>query len=71
MTLHEDILLCERVRAGRCERLFAVLDELTLTYCVTVRVDGGHGRRLRSHFSTLRAARSWAAAYADGGSAGP
>lgn len=62
MTLRDDIFLCEQVRSGRRLRLFAVLDELTLTYTVTLRVDGERSRPLRSHLPSLQQARDCAAA---------
>jgi hypothetical protein len=56
MQIRGHIPLCDE------HRLFAVLDELTLTYAVVERGPGGETRTVRRHLSSLREARAWARA---------
>jgi hypothetical protein len=63
MTLANPIRLplCEYDDALGRQSLSAVIDELTLTYCVVDR----ESRPLRKHLPSLREARRWACAYRD------
>jgi hypothetical protein len=58
-----DILLCEYENAEGPRQLRAVLDELTLTYCVVERRSDGDVRRLRRYVPSVHEARRWAMAY--------
>src|SRR4051812_7884523 len=60
-TPHE-VLLCDDIDANQ---LWAVLDELTLTYSVVFRTRSGSSRALRRHVASLREARAWAGGYQD------
>jgi hypothetical protein len=51
--------LCEYDDALGRQTLSAVIDEVTLTYCVVDR----ESRTLREHLPSLQEARRWAAAY--------
>jgi hypothetical protein len=54
-----EVLLCDH--AGG--RVYAVVDELTLTYAVVLRASDGSDRSLRRHVASLREARAWAHRY--------
>lgn len=65
VTMNQDkIFLCEYGDAGTHRRLFAVFDDLSLTYEVIEGSPDGEFRRLRRHLMSLRAARAWADRYA-------
>jgi hypothetical protein len=57
--------LCDYKSANDWYQLWAVLDELTLTYSVCVRTPDGSSRALRRHVASLRDARAWAGGYRD------
>jgi len=57
--------LCDYENADDWYQLWAVLDELTLTYSVLVRAPDGSSRALRRHAASLRDARAWADGYRD------
>jgi hypothetical protein len=60
-----EIFLCEYHDEPDRHRLYAVLDELTLTYRVIERVSDGPPRALRRHIPSLRDARAWADEFRD------
>jgi hypothetical protein len=63
MQIQGNIFLCD-YRVGRDHhRLYAALDELTLTYDIVQHELGGRPRPLRRHVRSLRDARQWACAY--------
>ena len=57
--------LCDYENADDWYQLWAVLDELTLTYSVLVRTPDGSSRAVRRHVASLRDARAWAGGYRD------
>jgi hypothetical protein len=61
-TPHE-VLLRDDIHANQQDQLWAVLDELTLTYSVVFRTRSGSSRALRRHVASLREARAWAGGY--------
>ena len=64
MQTSKAVFLCDYEQAPGRYRLWAELDELTLSYSVTVEApDGSHA--LRRHVVSLREARAWACAYRD------
>jgi hypothetical protein len=65
MKTSNEVLLCDYEDAPGRFRLWAVLDELTLTYSVTIEAPDGSSRALRRHVVSLRQARSWASDYRD------
>jgi hypothetical protein len=69
-TPHE-VLLRDDIDANQQDQLWAVLDELTLTYSVVFRTRSGPSRALRRHVASLREARAWAGGYQDTQSAAP
>jgi hypothetical protein len=70
MQIPNELLLCEFERANNRSQLWAVLDELTLTYSVVVRAPDGSSFALRRHVPSLREARVWAGGYRDRQTAG-
>jgi hypothetical protein len=58
-----EIFLGEYGDGPGAHRLYAVLDELTLTYGIIERPAAGHSRLLRRHMTSPRDARAWADAY--------
>jgi hypothetical protein len=65
MQTSKTVFLCDYEQAPGRYRLWAVLDELTLTHSVIVEAPDGGSRALRRHFVSLREARAWACAYGD------
>jgi hypothetical protein len=65
MQIPDEVFLCEYGDAIARRQLWAVLDELTLTYRVVVRAPDGSSRALRRHVASLREARAWAGGYRD------
>lgn len=66
MQTSKAVFLCDYEQAPGHYRFWAELDELTLTYSVTVEApDGGSHALLRRHVVSLREARAWACAYRD------
>jgi CheY-like chemotaxis protein len=63
MTNHGEIPLCEYGNALGQHQLYAVLDELTLTYRVLLREPDGRTRDVRQFVSSRGEARRWAAHY--------
>jgi hypothetical protein len=55
-----EIPLCEYQNELGRHRLYAVLDELTLTYRVLISYPDGRTRALRHHLPSRREARRWA-----------
>ena len=60
MLTQSEIFLCDGGDGPVPCRLYAVLDELTLTYRVIQRLPDGQVRELRHHVASLRDARRWA-----------
>ena len=56
----DSIPLCAYEADTGEHELFALLDELSLTYHVVERAADGRTRRLKAHFSSLAEARRWA-----------
>jgi hypothetical protein len=71
MPIPNEVFLCEYEDANNPCQMWAVLDELTLTYSVVVRAPNGSSRALRRHVASLREARAWAGGYRDRQSAAP
>jgi hypothetical protein len=71
MQIPNELFLCDYERANDRWQLWAVLDELTLTYSVVVRAPDGCSWALRRHVASLREARVWAGGYRDRQSAAP
>jgi hypothetical protein len=71
MRIANERFLCNYDDANDRHQLWAVLDELTLTYSVLVRAPDGASRPLRRHVASLRDARAWAGGYRDGQVAAP
>jgi hypothetical protein len=65
MRIANERFLCGYENANDWYQLWAVLDELTLTYSVLVRTPDGSSRALRRHVASLRDARAWAGGYRD------
>lgn len=65
MQIPHEVLLCDDIDANQQDQLWAVLDELTLTYSVVFRTHNGSSHALRRHVSSLREARAWASGYQD------
>ena len=65
MQIPHEVLLCDDIDANQQNQLWAVLDELTLTYSVVFRTHNGSSHALRRHVSSLREARAWASGYQD------
>jgi hypothetical protein len=65
-----DIFLCGYEAADGPRELRAVLDELTLTYCIVERGADSNVRRLRRHVPSVRQARCWAVTHAEGAETG-
>lgn len=65
MQIPHEVLLCDDIEANQQNQLWAVLDELTLTYSVVFRTHNGSSHALRRHVSSLREARAWASGYQD------
>jgi hypothetical protein len=65
MQIAHERFLCGYEHANDWYRLWAVLDELTLTYTVLVRGSDGSPRALRRHVASLRDARAWARGYCE------
>jgi hypothetical protein len=65
MRIANECFLCHYENANDRYQLWAVLDELTLTYSVLVRAPDGSSRALRRHLASLRDARAWAGGYRD------
>ena len=65
MRIANERFLCDYEDANDRYQLWAVLDELTLTYSVLVRAPDGSSRPLRRHVASLRDARAWAGGYRD------
>jgi hypothetical protein len=65
MRIANERFLCDYEDADDWYQLWAVLDELTLTYSVLVRTPDGASRALRRHVASLRDARAWAGGYRD------
>jgi hypothetical protein len=63
MQIPNEVLLCDDIDANRQYQLWAVLDELTLTYSVVRRARDGPSFALRRHVASLREARAWAGDY--------
>jgi hypothetical protein len=63
MLLPINVPLCDYETVDGQRQLSAVLDEVTLTYCIVERGVGGRTRSLRRHVPLLRKARRWASAY--------
>jgi hypothetical protein len=63
MHIYRDIFLCDYRDARDDYRLYAVLDELTLTYDIVQRGPGGVARPLRRHVRSLIDARHCASAF--------
>ena len=60
-----ELFLCDYERANGRWQLWAMLDELTLTYSVVVRAPDGSSFVLRRHVASMREARAWAGGYRD------
>jgi hypothetical protein len=65
MRIANERFLCDYKNANDWYQLWAVLDELTLTYSVLLRAPDGSSRALRRHVASLRDARAWAGGYRD------
>ena len=65
MRIAHERFLCDYKSANDWYQLWAVLDELTLTYTVLVRGPDGSSRALRRHVASLRDAREWARGYCE------
>ena len=63
MQIPHEVLLCDDIEANQQNQLWAVLDELTLTYSVVFRTHNGSSHAVRRHVSSLREARAWASGY--------
>ena len=59
----EEILLCEYADQLGRHQLYAVLDELSLTYRVAIRYPDGRSRPLREHVPSRLNALKWAEHY--------
>jgi hypothetical protein len=66
MHIHGDIFLCDHRDARGDYQLYAVLDELTLTYDIVQRRPRGVAHPLRRHVLSLDDARHWASAFTGG-----
>ena len=60
MPIANEIFICDRTGGSGNYRLYAVLDELTLTYRVIQRAPDGDTHSMRQHIPSLREARRWA-----------
>jgi hypothetical protein len=69
MQIESELFLCDYERANGRWQLWAVLDELTLTYSVITRAPNGPSFELRRHVPSMREARVWASRYRDSQSA--
>ena len=65
MQTANELLLCDYEHPHGRAQLWAVLDELTLTYSVIDRAPDGSSVALRRHVASIRAARAWAGDYRD------
>jgi hypothetical protein len=60
-----EVFLCDYERANGRWQLWALLDELTLTYSVVVRSPDESSFTLRRHLASMREARTWADGHRD------
>jgi hypothetical protein len=65
MHTQSEVLLCHVSAGPDRYHLYAVLDELALTYGVIQRAANGRERALRRHVASLSDARRWACAFRD------
>ena len=65
MQIPNERFLCDYARANGRWQVWAMRDELTLTYSVVVRAPDGTSFALRRHVASMREARAWAGGYRD------